>query len=182
MVLPGDLGVVRGIVAAIVDILRHRIVDVSDQTLRHREAANSRKKTLGHAVDRIIGLRVAELRHNIPVAKNDAVGGRALLRQRTERRPERAHLVLLEVPRASVGLRVFNRLLKLGGIHAQFSRRFLLPLSRRRIIRGCFLRCDPGRKSRRHQQKSKQGESNRWESVHGRLVSHDSRIRYIPSF
>src|SRR5687767_2447658 len=42
MVLPGDFGVVRRIVAAVTYVFRHRIVDVFDQPSIDRDAANGR--------------------------------------------------------------------------------------------------------------------------------------------
>ena len=63
--------VVRRIVAAVVDVVRDRIVDVLDQSPLRPPGGDRRKKALGDAVHRIVGLRVAELRDDVAVAEND---------------------------------------------------------------------------------------------------------------
>ena len=136
VVLPGDFGVVRRIVAAVVDVFRHRIVDVLDQAALHGQAADRGEEALGDAVDGIVGVDIAELRDDVAVPDDDAIGGRALFRQRPEHGAEGADLVLLEVPGAAVGLRVIDRGFELLGVQPQFRRRLALPLARRRNVAG----------------------------------------------
>ena len=93
------------------------------------------EEALGDAVDRIVGLRVAEFRHDVAVAQNDAVGCRARLRQCAEHLAEDAHLVFLEVPLAAVRERVVHRQLKLRRVDGFSGRRVCLPLAARREIR-----------------------------------------------
>src|SRR4051812_47476155 len=67
MVLPGDLGVVRRIVTAIVNVASDGVVDVLNQIALHGQAANDREKTLGNAIDRIVGFGIAKLRDDVSV-------------------------------------------------------------------------------------------------------------------
>src|SRR5436190_24398613 len=70
VVLPRDLRVVRRVVAAIVDRVADAIVDAAYQALCECERCRGGKETLGHAVDRIIGLGISEFSHNVAVAKD----------------------------------------------------------------------------------------------------------------
>ena len=143
VVLPGDLGVVRRIVAAIVDVFGDRIVDILDQPALDGQAAHRREEALGDAVDRIVGVYVAELRGDVAVAEDDAVGRGALFGERAEDCAERAHLVALEIPGAAVGERIVHSGLELFGVQPEFRGSLALPLSGRRNV--AFLRVDNGR-------------------------------------
>ena len=72
--------------------------------------------------------------------EDDAVGGGALFGQRAEGCAEGAHLVVLEIPGAAVGERVFDCGLELFGVQPEFRGSFALPLPGRGNV--AFLRVD----------------------------------------
>ena len=100
-------------------------------------------KALGDAVDGIVSVYVAELRRDVAVANDDAVGCGALFGKRAEDRAEGAYLVLVEIPGAAVGERIFDGGLEFFGVQPEFCGSFALPLTGRRNV--AFLRVDEGR-------------------------------------
>src|SRR6185369_3524129 len=70
---PGDLRIVRRVVAAILYIVLHRIVDVLYHPAFYGQSKNSRQEALCHAVSRIYGGSVSPLGHDVAVTNDDAV-------------------------------------------------------------------------------------------------------------
>ena len=117
----------RGVVAAIVDVVADAIVDAAYQALCERERCRGGKETLGHAVDRVIGLGISEFSHNVAVAKDNAVGCGALPGQPTQHSAEHAYLILFEIPLRRVSLGPLDGVLEFRSVHAHVHRGLALP-------------------------------------------------------
>ncbi len=65
VILPGDLGVVRGVVAAVVDVVGYFVVYVVDQALGDCNGRGGGDEALGNAVDGVACLDIAELDHDV---------------------------------------------------------------------------------------------------------------------
>src|SRR5690349_8359909 len=70
---PGDLRIVRRVIAAILYIVPHWIVDVLDHPTIYGHSENRRQEAFCHAVRGIGGSSVSPLGHNVAVTNDDAV-------------------------------------------------------------------------------------------------------------
>src|SRR5258706_14822118 len=122
---PGDSGVMRRIVASVLDVIAHRIVETLDDSAIDRQAEDSRQEALRYAVGGIDVLGVAPLGDDVAMSKNDAIRLRAFLRKRPEHGAEGRDLSR-EVTRdlSLLGLGESNRLFQERGVEADFRRRF----------------------------------------------------------
>ena len=134
VVLPGDPGVVRGSIAAIVDIPGDGVIHVFNQTLGDSEATDGGEETLGRAINRVDGLHVAKGSDDVAVANDQTVRGSPLFGDWPQRATERPDLIPGEVPITAMGLCVFDRCLKFQFVKAQFGSGFCLPTARGRKI------------------------------------------------
>ncbi len=129
MILPRDFGVVRGSVAAVVDVLGDGIVNVFNKTLGYGEATDGGKEAFGGAVDGIDGFHIAEGGDDVAVAENEAVGGGALLGDGAQGEAEGLDLIAGEIPIAAVGLGIFDGGLEFQFVKAELGGGFRLPLT-----------------------------------------------------
>ena len=126
----------RRIVTSVMDIFRDGIVDIMNPSACHGQTADGGEKTLRHAVNGIVRLRIAEFGGNVAMAQNNAVSRSPLLRQRTERYAKRPHLVFIEIPLAAMLLGIIYGGTKFRRVEAQFGGRSFLPRAGRRKVRG----------------------------------------------
>ena len=75
VVLPGNEAVVGGVVAAVVYVLSHGVVNVLDEAAVEGDAQQGGKHAFGHAVSGVGPLGVAPFGHEVAVPQHEAVGG-----------------------------------------------------------------------------------------------------------
>src|SRR5271156_1974080 len=164
MILPGDLGIVGGVVTPVVDVTCHWVVYVTDEAALDSKATYDREKAFRDAVDRVVGSRVSEFSYDVSVAQNDPVGSSIGARHGSQLSAEYSHLVLREIPRSAIRLRVCNSVPQLCGVEAQFGREFSLPLiTLREILRRPFRQV-------RQRNRGQQQRQNQISSFHERAV------------
>ena len=105
MVFPCDLGVVRRVVAAVVNVVANFIIDAADlvRGASATEAAVERKLLATYS--RIVGFRVAKLSDDVSVSKNMPLVAARFVGSAPSGVLGHAPLILFEVPLRAVSLR-----------------------------------------------------------------------------